>query len=270
MNCSAVRTQILALPDPRELTPELRGHVLSCAGCQAWARQAARLEGLLAQLPVPAAPGEKKEALLGDLMQADPVILPLATPAARPGFGAVAGRFLRTNAGYVAGLAAAVLVAVGLYSFWPAKPVGTPEVAKVQKDPLLEKLVSGNAALARAGTPAKRLEVLGTMADAVASDARAMARLAPADIGARASQYETLIRDGVVPRAQDVQRATLGMRADERAALELLAEKLKAEATAAEALAKEVPQDAQPALARIVEAAREGEQKLRAAARGGK
>ena len=43
----------------------------------------------------------------------------MATPATRPGFGLVAGRFLRRNASYVAGLAAAVLIAFGAYWMWP-------------------------------------------------------------------------------------------------------------------------------------------------------
>lgn len=270
MNCQTVQAQVLGLPDPRDLTPVLREHVLACAACRAWAKQAARLEGLLQQLPVPPAPAEKKEALLGDLMSADPVIQPMVTPAARPGFGAVAGRFLRQNATYVGGLAAAVLVAVGVYALWPKKAQTAPEVVKSQKDPLLEKMVTANAAMARANTPAKRLEVLGTMADAVAADARGMARLAPSDLKPRAAQYENLIDDGIVPRARELQNATLGLRAEDRAALETLAEKLKAEATAADALAKEVPQDAQPALTQIAAAARKGETTLRAAARGGK
>ncbi len=270
MNCQTVQTLILGLPDPRELTPVLREHVLACEACQAWAKQAARLEAILERLPVPPAPAEKKEALLGDLMSADPVIQPMVMPATRPSFGAVAVRFLRQNATYVGGIAAALLVAVGIYALWPPKTPIAPEVTKSHKDPRLEKMVTANAAMARAGTPAKRLEVLGGMADAIATDARGMARIAPADLKPRAAQYENVVRDGILPRAKELQQATLGMKAEDKAALEALAEKLKAEATVADALAKEVPQDAQPALTKIAEIAREGETKLRAAARGGK
>src|SRR5438067_2200379 len=116
MNCQAVQNKILALPDPRQIPDPLRDHVVGCAACQAWARQAARLEALLAQLPAPAAPAEKKEAMIDELTQPEPVIHPMATPATRPSFGLVAARFLRRNATYVGGLAAAVLVAVGIYA----------------------------------------------------------------------------------------------------------------------------------------------------------
>ena len=69
-------------------------------------------------------------------------------------------RFLWSNATYVGGLAAAVLVAVGIYWMWPSRP---PEPGRPQyvQDPFLQKIVARNTALARADTPAKRLGVLG-------------------------------------------------------------------------------------------------------------
>ncbi len=268
MNCQAAQNQILALPDPRELSLALRDHVLTCAACQAWAKQAARLEAILEQLPTPAAPEQKKEAMIGDLMQADPVILPMATPAARPGFGLVAVRFLRRNAAYVGGLAAAVLVAVGVYSFWPTK-TGHGDVVKTQKDPLLEKMVAGNTALARADTPNRKLEVLGGMADDLATGTREHARIASgAELKQMAGWYEKVVKDGMVKQAE---KLPIHMTAAEKAKLlEPLASKLEADATAAEKLAGEAPPDAQPALKRMADTAREGEKSLRATARGSK
>lgn len=261
MNCQAVQNQILWLPDPRELSPALREHVLGCATCQAWARKAARLEAILEQLPVPAAPGEKKEALLGDLMQAEPVILPMATPATRPGFGLVAVKFLRRNATYVGGLAAAILVIVGLYSFWP-KRSNEVAAAPPQKHPLLEKMVARDVALARADSPSKRLEVLSGMADDLATDTRGMARLASgAELKQMAGWYDKVVRDGIVPQAKNL---PLHMPEAEKAKyLEGLAAKLDADANEAEKLAREAPQDAQPALKRMAETAREGGKSLR-------
>src|SRR5207253_11489459 len=106
MNCQAVQNKILALPDPRLIPDPLREHVAGCAACQAWARQAARLEALVERLPAPAAPADKKGALIDELTGPAPVVArPLAVPA-RPGESPVLS-FLRRNAALGAGLAAA-------------------------------------------------------------------------------------------------------------------------------------------------------------------
>jgi hypothetical protein len=268
MNCQAVQNQILALPNPRELPPALCEHVLACSACRAWAKQAARLEAILEQLPVPAAPGEKKEAMLGDLMSADPVIHPMVTPAARPSFGAVAVRFLREHATYVGGLAAAVLIVIGGIALWP-HPTTVQQAQATQKDPLLEKVVAANTALARADTPNKKFAALSSLADAFAVETRGMARIAPGDeLKGLAGRYETVVKDGIVPRAKELQSQPAAMPAAEKVKLfESLAAKLNADAVEAEKLAGEAPQDAQPALKRMAEVAREGEKSLRAAAR---
>jgi hypothetical protein len=270
MNCQAVQNQILALPDPRELSPALREHVAGCATCQAWARQAARLEALLEQLPVPPAPSDKKELMIGELMQADPVIQPMAVPATRPGLGVVALKFLYRNATYVGSLAAAVLVAVGIYWLVSGPRSGQSEmVQKTQRDPLLEKLVARAAAMARADTPARKLEVLNGMADDLATDTRGMARIASGDeLKQMAGRYEKVVKDGIIPTAKDLQNRTEIPLTERAKVLEGMAAKLKTDATEAEKLSQEVPPDAQPALKRIADAAREGEKSLLAQAGG--
>jgi hypothetical protein len=270
MNCAAVQNQILMQPDPRELPPALREHVGACAGCREWARKAARLEAALESLPAPAAPEQKKEEMLGDLMQADPVIRPLPTFAARPGFGTLAARFLRRNAAYVGGLAAAVLVAVG--AFWLFSGPRGPqqqEMVKTEKYPLLDKMVRRDAELARANSAARKLEVLGGMAEDISTETRGMARIAPgSELRQMAGWYEKTVKEGLVKQANNL---PVGMSAAEKAKLlESLAAKLDADAAAAEALSHESPPDAQQALKRVAEAAREGKDSLRAAARGGK
>jgi hypothetical protein len=269
MNCQAVQNQILGLPDPRELPPPLRQHVLACAECRAWAARAARLEAVLAWLPVPAAPGDKKEALIGELMAAEPVIRPMVVPAARPGFGAVAVRLLRRNAASVGGLAAAVLVAVGLSWVWPGKPGGLPVAERTPKDPFLQKFVAGNTALARATTPARKLEELGKLTAAVSAETRGMARIATgAELKEMAGWYETYVRDAMVPRAKELRSQPQADGADAAQLLDSLAAKLGADAAETEKLAGEAPQDAKPALKRMADAARDGEKSLRATAGG--
>lgn len=262
MNCQAVQNQIISLPDPRELTPALREHVLTCAACQTWARQAALLESLLERLPVPAAPGEKKEILLGELMQAEPVILPMTAPAMRPGYGLVAGRFLRRNASFVGGLAAAVLVAIGVYWMWPKPQQGIVNAPPPNEHPLLRKIVASNTALARADSAKKRLEVLGGMADEIAGETRGMARLASGtELRQMAGWYDEVVNGGMVRQADKLPN---DMPAEDKTRfLNELADKLRADADAADKLSREAPQDAQPALQRMANTARAGEQALR-------
>jgi hypothetical protein len=272
MNCAAVQNQILMQTDPRELPPALREHVGACAGCREWARKAARLESALEGLPAPAAPERKKEEMLGELMQAEPVIRPLPAPAARRGFGLVAVQFLRRNAAYVGGLAAAVLVAVGTYALWPGKGPEVVQAQPTQKYPLLDKLVKRDAELARANSTTKKLEVLSGMAEDISTEARGMARIAPgSELRQMAGWYEKTVKEGLVRQAGSPRLEKEVTTGAERAKLlESLAARLDADAAAAEALARESPPDAQPALQRMAEAAREGKDSLRAAARGGK
>ncbi len=269
MNCQAVQNQIIALPDPRQLSPTLLAHVASCAACQAWARQAERLEGLLEQLPVPPAPAEKKEAMIGDLMQADPVIQPMAVPATRPSFVVVAGRFLQRNANAVGGLAAAVLVVVGI-AWYANKQPGPkpPDFVQTEKHPLLEKMVARDVALARAETPARRLEVLGGMADDLAGETRGMARVAsPSELNDLARWYDKVVKDGIVRQAKEMPLHAMPQ-PEKRKLLDGLAAKLEADATEADKLSREAPQDAQPTLKRIADTARDGARELARAQQG--
>jgi hypothetical protein len=263
MNCQAIQNQILNLPDPRELTPALREHVLTCSACQVWAREAARLESLVEQLPAPPAPGEKKEVLIGELMQAEPVIYRFATPATRPSFGLVAVQFFRRNANYVAGVAAAVLVAFGAYWMWP-RPQVVPhqDFVQPQDHPLLRKIVIGNTEIARADSSKRRLELLSEMADTISGETRGMARIASgAELRQMAGWYDKVVKDGMVKQAENLPN---GMPPEDKAQLlNALADKLAADATAAEKLSREAPQDAQPALQYMAATARAGEQSLR-------
>lgn len=261
MNCQAVQNQIIALSDPRQLSPGLLAHVAGCAGCREWARRAARLETLLEQLPVPPAPAEKKEALIGDLLAAEPVIRPMAVPATRPGLVTVAGRFLQRNGSYVGGLAAAVLVAVG--AWYAIKPTPRqPEFVESQRHPLLERIATRNVAMARTDSPAKRLEVLGGMAEDLAGETRGMARVAsPAELKDLARWYDKVVKDGLVRQAKELPVHALTP-TEKRKLMDGLAAKLDADAAEADRLSREVPQDAQPTLKRIADTARDGAREL--------
>lgn len=264
MNCQAVQNLILHLPDPRELSPELRGHVLGCAACSEWAKQAARLESLLTQLPVPPAPGEKKEAMLEELTANGPVItrIPTVRPDRTGDWFDAAGRFLRRNATYVGGLAAAVLVAVGIYVFWPRSPVPQP-VDLTQEHPLLKKMVARDIELSRAKKPEDRVAILNVMADDLATETRGMARIASGDeLRQMVVWYNKVVNEGLVKQAKEMHDSVAVNPTDKKKILEDLVKKLKADENEAKRVMAESPQEAQPALKRMADTAHEGQKTL--------
>ncbi|MBY0251872.1 MAG: hypothetical protein K2X54_10900, partial [Methylobacterium organophilum] len=259
MKCQVVQNEILALPDPRHLPPELGAHVAGCAECHAWARKVARLGALLAQLPAPAAPAGKKDALLGELLEGEPVVRPRVAGASRPSSLVVAD-FLRRNVRVVAGLAAAVLVVVG--GWWVARPKAPPpEMVESEDHPFLKQMAGRTAALARADAADKRLEILSGMAGDIAGETRTAARVSSAgELNDLARNYERVVKEGVVPQAKALPPTMPA--AERRRLIESLAAKLEADAVEADRLHREAPQDAQPTLKRVAEAARDGAREL--------
>jgi hypothetical protein len=256
MTCQDVQNKILALPDPRRVPELFREHLESCPACLAWWKQAARLEGLLEQLPAPPPPADKKTALIDELTSVGPVIRTIPRPAAvdRP-------LITRRMLAYAGGLAAAVLVGVGV---WLAvRPSNRPEAPTVaQRYPLLTSVREKNVALSRAETPAKRLEILGGLADDLAAETRSLARVAnPEELNELAGWYRRVVNDGIVRQAENLPRH--GITPDQkRTLLEGLAARLAETGAEAERLANEAPPESKPALKRIAETAREGQQRL--------
>src|SRR5262245_16232197 len=264
MNCQAVQNKILALPDPRHVPDLLREHVAGCTGCREWAKQAARLEGLLAQLPVPSAPAAKKDELIDELTRPEPVITRVPALPDRSGYAIPVWRFLQRNARVVGGLAAAVLVALG--GWWLVTHRGTTEVARqpTPKDPFVEKLVQKNIALAKADTPEKRLQALGGLADDLATQTRTLARVAnPNDLDELAKLFEKVVtgRDGLVKQVDTMPPAALTLK-EKQELYSSLGKKLGDVAAEIDKMSGEVPPEAKPALQKIASSAREGQKKF--------
>ncbi len=261
MTCQSAQARILALPDPRQLPDAFRAHVDACPDCRAHWAQAARLEALVAALPVPPAPAGKKESLLEDLA-ADALIFPKVAPAPRR-----AWNLPRPPAKALAGLAAGLLVAVGV---WSAVKNGKqqPVVLKqpAPRHPLLEKIVQRDLALAKAKTANDRLDALAGMAEDLAAEGRGLALVAGADeMRELADWFRQVVSDGVVEQAGRVPPHALTPD-QRRAMLERITARLAEAGRAAEQAAKDSPPHAQPALRAIADTARDGQTKLRALA----
>lgn len=263
MNCQVIQNKILALPDPRVVPDQFREHMVGCAECQSWAKQAARLEALLEQLPTPLAPADKKDALIGNLVRGDAIITRPATAPVQPRESRVLV-FLRHNAAVIGGLAAAILVALGAWALFP-RPTKTEMAQPLPDDPFLRKIVQRDLALAKANTPAERLLILGGLADDLSLQARSLARVASRnELGDLARWYDQVVKNAIVPQAENV--PALAMVPAERAArdalLKSLVDKLNENAAEMDKLLGEVPPEAKPALQRMTESAREGQKKL--------
>jgi hypothetical protein len=269
MNCQAVHDKILNLPDPRVVPDALREHIAGCEVCRAWMEQAARLESLLAQLPVSPALGNKKAEMIEDLVRNDPVIIrPLAIPSRRSLADTVL-KLLHENRTVMGGLAAAVLVVLG--GWWlltHSGPAPAPTIVEAQKDPFLEKMVRWDVDLAKAKTPADRLQILVSMADGLSTQARSLARVANADDFAEFNRWIDKVKDGIVKQAEKVPMDTLPQRNERREQFDALATKLAEAASQAEKL-ESVPDHAKPTLQKIARSAREVGEKLQAMAKAG-
>jgi hypothetical protein len=261
MNCQVVQNKILALPDPRLVPDPLRNHFIGCAACQAWAKQVARLETLLEQLPAPPAPADKKDALIGDLTRGGAIITrPLAMPARSDESRVLT--FLRRNAALVGGLAAAILVVLGAWLFFP-KSGPKPDMAEsLPDDPFLRKIFQRDLELAKADTPAKRLQILSGLADDLSTQARSLARVAsPDELRDLARSYDKVVTVAMVEQKVKINRLAIPQ-AERDALLKSLAEKLGETASEADKLLGEVPPESKDALRKIANSARGGQKTL--------
>jgi hypothetical protein len=264
MNCQIVQNKILALADPRLIPDPLREHIAGCSTCQGWAKQAARLEALLEQLPAPPAPADRKAALVDHLTRGEPIITRSLAMPAQPRESRLLV-FLRENSTLVGGLAAAVLIAFGV---WAIIPKGGPKPTMAQSmpdDPFLKKIVQRDVALAKADTPARRLQVLGGMADDLSTQAHNLARAASADeLRDLANWYEKVVKEAIVKQAETLRGATLTpAEATARGeTLGTLSKQLGDTADETDKLLGAVPPQAKPALQKIADSARDGQKKL--------
>lgn len=271
MTCQSIQNRVLLLPDPRQVPADLRTHLDACPACAAWWCRAARLETLLELLPAPPAPGDKKAALVGELIAAGTAVPGVSTGGRGPVPSAGVAAWRRA-AGYAAALAAAVLVVAGGWRL-ATRPNAPKEVAAAPRHPLLDAVVKRDLALARADTPAKRLEVLGGLADDLSAETRGLARVATAEeLNELSAWFGTVVRKGIVRQAADLERLPVHPigRAERAAVYTRLAGQLDAAAREAAAAAREAPAGSQDALKRIADAARDGRQALATLATEGK
>lgn len=259
MNCQKLQNRILALPDPRQLPENLREHLDACPGCLAWWKQAARLERLLAHLPTPPAPADKKAALLDELTAAEPVIKSIPSLERRPGRS-----WSLPNVRIIAGLAAALLIAVG--GWMMMRPGSGPHGIALERptDPFLDKIVKRDLALAQAKSADQRLEVLGGLADDLSTEARSLSKIAnPEELRDLSGMFQKVVNEGIVEQVRRLPEHAM-TQTQKKELLQKLTTKLAEAGQQADRAARESPPHAQPALKTISDTARDGQVKLKA------
>ena len=265
MTCDVVRTRLLALPAPARPTDDLLSHLAACAACRAVQAEAARLDAVIAALPVPSSEA-RKGTFLDSLAADGPVIRSIPVlPSTLAGSGAfrpVGSWLKRLDLRWVGGVAAAVALTVG--GVWVAnrpKPVQQETAAKPRQE-LLKKYTDHHNALAKARTAPDRLTTYARWSDDIQAEACSMSNAAgQVEMNSLATQYERMVADGVEKQAKQV--ADQPMTVDERQkVLRGAIAKLTAAETEARRLEPDARADARTALKRIADAATAGRKTL--------
>ncbi len=264
MNCDAIQNRLLDLVDPTRGSSELQAHLAGCEACQRFLERSYVLNDLLATVAVPRSSDETKTAFLQTILAAGPVIQTIPRVAVSPWIWQRIPRPVLVRA---TGLAAALLVSVGVWSAWPdRKPM--PELAAAPRHELLQKVVTLNTELARTTTPAARLTKLSNLAVELRNETAALSRAAQKDdLQSLARMYEKVVRDGLIVQATQLNPVSVPL-AERQQLLNSVAAELTQTALQTLELATTASPGVQPHLKRIAQTAQDGSLRLSRLARG--
>ncbi|OWK37973.1 hypothetical protein [Fimbriiglobus ruber] len=263
MKCEVVQNRLLALPDSHRVPDDLRAHVTTCTGCTAFLATAARLDGLLAALPVPQSSADVKAAFLERVTEAGPVIKRIPT-IPRPDSTIDLRAVLMKNGRwkYAGALAASLLIGAGVWVAVGGKRApGQPETVALKHE-LLNREVKHFDELANATTPPERIAVWSAVAADLRGEAKALYVAAQEpEMRALARMYEKAVREGVVAQAELLSPAPMPT-AEKREALTEAANRLTEAEAEATSLAATAPPQSKNALLAIAKTAKDGKTKL--------
>lgn len=254
MNCNQVRHTLLGQERPDHPGPDEARHLANCPACHTWLRRLVRLERQLALVPVPecAPPVAFLERIAGD------TTTPLVTPPLRP---ANDQRRIREAGRQKLALACALAATLAMFTFawwaWPPRPPETPGPAR---DAYVAKR---DAALMPTRTPEERVTAIGRLAEACFAEARAVPQ-DPARVEQLADQFARAAHEDLFQYANEVaggDRARLLTEAADRL------REVESQARQLEAAWATRFGDSSRSMKRIVTAALQAQQRLRALAR---
>ena len=266
MSCDELQNLILALQDPMSPTADLLTHLNTCAACRSVQAQATQIDALIAALPVPSSAIARQACLnrvleVGPVIQSVPVTISSRTRSGnhKP-FAPLASWLRGMNWQYPAGLAAATLLAVGVWWAIPGKRGPAPEMAEKPRHQLLTQEVDHYVKLSAANTATARMAIWTDWATDIGQESRVIHKVAqPEDMAALAAMFEKTVNRGVVAQAEKMQTVPP---AERHAALTTAIDKLAVAMADADALARSAPTVTQKYFTRMSETARDARQIL--------
>jgi hypothetical protein len=267
MTCETLQQRLLALPDIGSVPADLNQHVSTCPACTKFRAGLAKLDRLVPKIRVPASTG--KAAFVSQLETLDlPPIIKRRVLAKRDSGSVFSGLWkTRREWQYGAGIAAALLIGVGIWWANTSNRNGPPtEVAKLRHE-LLKKEVAHLATLTKADTATQKIAVWSNVTAELHTEAKVVYKIASTDeMNSLEKMFGRAVTEGLLVQAQHLP-VTMSP-AEKQTALAEANTKLQAAETETETLAKEAPPQAQGALKKMAVTARAAQSRLKAIIRG--
>ncbi len=251
MKCEAVQNRLLALPDASRLPDELRDHLSGCAACSGYLAQLGRLDAILASLPVPTPSDDRKAEFLDQMSAVGPIItrMPVYTKTDSATYRALTN----SHTWKYAGLAAALMVAVGAWVMIPGKKATEVETAGLRHE-LLKKEVALVSALAQSKEQRRNVELWSQFTGDLRDEVRHVYLYAPGDdMTALAGLFDKAAKGGVLKHARQLDNLPLDQR---KVIVDQLIQRMAEAETEAMQLGQSAPPQSKVPLKRIAEAAR--------------
>ncbi len=179
MNCTVIQRRLLAAERPEQPSAEIQNHLAQCPSCRLWQRRLTQMEGLIAQLPVPASMAKEQflEMMEGRRIRAGSVSDGGASPVAYAS-GSYSSLVLHPfkkerglrKLSVAFTLAASLLVFALAWWSWPHNPVPPSESRQYVQARLEERLSSSLGV----DTPKERVVRLAKLADEIQGEALAL------------------------------------------------------------------------------------------------
>lgn len=291
MKCKEFKFFLLGCENPDQPPAEVKAHLASCADCQDWQNHLALIEMNVPFLPVPASvaradllrrilsqPGLSKTKETGKFEDKK---LKLETPLAsteteqrhaRQGYGILS--FFRTmepsaRRFAVGGAAAAILLVIFGYLVirTPHRPGTIAQTPRQARDSLVANILQRDLRLAEAENATERFMALADLADDFSSEVKTLAPLPDAKevLDDMVNKYEKVVNTGLLEVAKELQH----LPAEERDDLfNKIGERLQVAGRTVDELgdklSSKIPNSSRQALSRLTNAAKSGDEKLRA------
>ncbi len=265
MKCEAVQNRLLAAPDANHPDGKVVAHLAGCAACRVIQARASRLDSLLANLPPVPSSKARKVAFLESVQEDGPIIKTKPRSLRTPSGTFKPWRAARRE--HAAGIAAALLLALGGVWFFTKGKAPVPEVAEKPRHELLKKEVRHVTKLAGSDSAPQRMAIWAEWASDLKTETKDLYKVAPSDeLQSLGTLFERAVQEGIVKQARLLDKH---MPAGERQALfqDALARLTAAETEAAQ-LALNAPPDAKKTLLKMSQNARAGRTALEPLVKG--